>query len=347
MSDTTESVETEQLSLREELSKVHDTLSQEETSEEVVEETEVEATEEAEVEEEGVQVAEDKIIPPLEAKDEEEVEEETTSPEDEEAYQPLEHWHREHKEMFAKLDPEAQKFLIDRDKEFQASVTQKQMEVADMKRALEPIKDQLEERGISQGNAIRLLVGAHLRLERDPKNAILELMNSYGIDINAIVGDDVEGRSDLSESAVALEVKKLKEELRQEREARQAVEATRVTQRLQEFAGSHEYFDDVVQDMTDLANGYRARGQEPPPLETLYEKACRMNESVWEKISSAKRQEEESKRRERDKAEAAKAKRAASTKVRSTASRSGESKKEGRSLRQELSDTYDKLQQAR
>ena len=277
--------------------------------------------------------------------DGEEVEEAAEADEGDEPEElaPLEHWHREHKEMFKSLPDEAKKFLIDRDKEFQASATKKQMEVSDIKRALEPVKDDLVKHGISDADAVRRLIGAHLRLQENPKESILQLMQSYGINPSDILGVDEEG-SETRDSAAMREIEDLKKRLKEYEERTRDEKLSTVAQQVKEFASNHEFFEDVQGEMAVIARSYTSQGQPPPSLEQLYEKACWMNEAVRDKILKRERDKESKK----TSANVSKSKRAAQARVKPSRKTSGAKKEmEKKSLREDLSDAFDEAMQAR
>lgn len=327
--------------LKEALSDVFDELTKE--PEEKVTPTPNDVAEESESEE--VEVATDDEVEPLKA-DSEEDDVEPGEPEKAEEdpepgeIKPLEHWRPEDREMFKSIPREAQEFLVDRDKRFQASVTQSQQDIADVKRAFEPIKEELAKAGVSEGEAARRLIGAHMRLKDDPAGTILELMSSYDIDIGDLTGENKDGdKTDRPDSAAKREIRELKEEFQKERDARRAADGHKLATEIEEFKANHEFFDDVREEMTDIAWSYHRKKVDLPPLADLYEKACWQNESIRKKLIAR----EGKSKSEKDSIEAKKAKRASRAKVRSTPKSSSEHVAETKTLREDLSATYDRL----
>lgn len=328
--------------LKEALGETYDDLNK---AEEDVESGEIEE----EIAEE-VEVKEDEIIEPLEAggdesgEDEEEESEETSSPESEteetelDAIEPMEHWDNNAKEMFGGLPRDAQEYLVRRDKELQASVTRKHQEVADIRRALDPVRDDLVKYGVSEADAVRRLIGAHKRLVESPLETIRELAVNYGIDIGQLTGDD-DNTTVSSDSAAMRKITELEEKLARTDEARQAEQASKVGQQLEEFKEGHEFFNDEIQrEMAALAWSYHRNDQRPPELEVLYEKACWANESIREKML----EKQEQKKLESDKGNISKAKRAARTKVKSRKKTSTAKEGKPKTLREELLDNANK-----
>ena len=338
--------EKEAPTLREELGNVFDEVTkaaeESETEPEVEVETEDEPEVEVETEEDATEeAASDDIIKPLEADAAEGDDEDDT---DEDVLEPLQHWRPEDREMFKTLPEEAKEFLIDRDKRFQRSVTRGQEDVASIKKALEPVREELVKFGVSDGDAVRRLIGAHMRLREDPVNTMLELMGSYNIDIGDLTGENGDGeKTDPSDSAVRREVRELREEVRRDRDTRQASAANKFATEIEEFKGDHEFFDDVREEMTAIAWSYQNRKLDPPPLADLYEKACWQDPVIRKKMIAREGRSDS----EKGKADVKKAKRASKSRVRSTPKSAGDGKTETKTLREALSDNYDKAQQAR
>jgi len=333
----------ERVSLREDLGAAfdeafaaEDAVEESAPVEEVVEEQDAEVEVESEVEGQVEEQPEDST---------DEITEEETEEFDD--LEPLKHWHKEDKEVFKTLPREAQEFLLRRDKEFQSSATRKQMEVSDIKRALDPVRNDLVKHGIAEADAIRRLVGAHVRLTENPRESIMWLMQQYGVNPSDILGN-VEGGSESSDNAAMREIQDLKKRLKEYEERTQQERFSTVSQQIAEFEKSNEFFKQVEPEMATIARSFTMRGEPAPPLEELYEKACWMNESVRQELLARKEKEKLSKRSAQDKENISKAKRAAKSRVQPSR-RTSTTAKEGekRSLLDDLSEAYDKVTQAR
>lgn len=305
------------------------------TQADVAEESDREALEETTEEQE----ASEEVVE--EQEPEESPEEDSEDSEEEESLEPLKHWHKEDREVFKTLPREAQEFLLRRDKEFQASATKKQMEVSDIKKALEPVREDLVKYGVSDGDAIRRLVGAHVRLQENPKEAISWLMQSYGINPSDILGMDEE-RSGTRDDAAMREIQDLKNRLK-EYENRTLHERQSTLQReIDEFSKDHEFFEEVQGEMATIARSFTMRGEPAPSLEQLYEKACWMNDDVRNRLIKKRQTEEQKRKAEESKKNLSKSKRAAQASVRSPRKTSGTQKESSkRSLREDLADAFD------
>ena len=345
--------------LREEISDVYDSYTEEsgeesdvktEENSEEVEEVSAEDTSEdspvgddrseedvsEEPEEDGEVSSEDEDGEPV--KDEQEDEE----------LEPLKHWHKEDKEVFKTLPNEAKEFLLRRDKEFQASATRKQMEVADIKKAFEPVRDQLVKNGVSEADAIRRLLGAHIQLTENPEKAIPWLMQQYGVDPSVILGTEERGSDSDGNAALRSEIQSLKKRLEDYEGRTQQERVSTLTHQIQKFAETHEFFDDVEGEMAMIAQSFVSQGKPAPSLEELYEKACRMNDSVWQRLSKKKEQEMLKKTSDEARENISKSRRAAKATVKPSRKTSGKvPEKKEKTLREDLSEVFDKITQAR
>lgn len=332
----------ERVSLAEDLGKAFDEAFPEDPEVESQEEAEEPETPEEAPEEpsDGDEVEE---APEGEEPVEEQPEEQEDAEDEDLELEPLAHWHKEDRETFKGLPKEAQEFLLRRDKEFQASATRKQMEVSDIKKAMDPVRDQLVKNGISEADAIRRLVGAHVQLVENPKNSIMWLMQQYGINISDIVGD-AEDASGSHDSAAKREIEELKERLASFEKRTQQEKADTIGRQIQEFAAKNEFFDDVQGEMAMIARSFTSRGEPAPGLEELYEKACWMNDSVREKLMAQKKKAKIS----QDEEKISRAKRATRATVQPSRKTSGkitDGKK--KTLHEDLSDAFDKAIKAR
>ena len=334
----------EKTSLADDAGEIYDALAsevEEEVIEEVAENPEEQETasdevivieasdedEEATGETDEVEVEAKETEPEAEKVDEEEVVEDDV--------EPLAHWLRKDKEMFKGLPREAKEFLIERDKEFQRHANDKVQESLAIKRALEPLRDELTQYGVSDDQAVRTLVGAHKMLQNNPKDGIKHLMNQYQISPEVLFGDEetAQPATDPRVDAIENKVSLYEQQLAQREQASLAG-------RLEEFKKNAEFFDDVINEMTEIA--YVERMKNPnviPDLEAVYKKACRANDKVWEVLLKRERESAgKAKSVERSKA-------AAGTRVKTTpeSKRPRDKAQTGDAIRDDLSAIWDEL----
>jgi hypothetical protein len=102
------------------------------------------------------------------------------------------------------------------------------------------------------------------------------------------------------------------------------------------FGASHEFFDDVRNDMADLLETGKAAD-----LESAYTKACRLNDNVYERLQERTRQEASRTTIQQKKQAAEKAKSAA---VSVKGSPAGQTEEPPKELRAALEAAFDGLQ---
>lgn len=107
--------------------------------------------------------------------------EDSEDAEPEVVFQAPEHWSSEEKEQFSSLAPEAQEFLLEKDKQFQKGFQERAQERSDLEQAIEPWKQVIAQRGLSEADAIRTLFATQAQIEQDPVNGIQLLAQRFGV----------------------------------------------------------------------------------------------------------------------------------------------------------------------
>lgn len=282
--------------LADDLAEVYDKLSEEDAEvdadnveEDAAEEEEAEEIEDVEesAEDEETEEGAGEPVDEVDEADEADVEETAEEDQDEDdGAAPLEHWKMEDKKYFKTLPARAREFLVERDKEFQRQASAKITEVMHIKRALEPIKEEMSKFGVSDDQAVRTLVGAHKMLVDNPKEGIKHLMGQYNLTPEALFSQDG------PEDTVDPRILNLENKAAQYEQSVVAREQAMLAGRIDEFRKNAEFFDEVQGEMTQLAVAARAVNPDvAPDIEVLYNKACRLNEGVWEKLQSRKQKE--------------------------------------------------------
>jgi hypothetical protein len=137
--------------------------------------------------------------------------------------------------------------------------------------------------GISDAQAVRTLVGAHLSLKDKPKESIQYLMRQYGLSAEELFSEESTPTNTVESQRIAeLENKATMMERTYEAEHQAGINAN-----LEAFRGQAEFFDDVMGEMIELT--YAARAQFPdqtPDLQAIYKKACWSNDAVREKLTA-------------------------------------------------------------
>jgi hypothetical protein len=220
-------------------------------------------------------------------------------------------WSEAHKATFRKLDPEGQKFLLDRQAEMQADYSRKTGAVAALERDYRPVaemfaphENDLRAKGYTPASLIKAWMGAELQLA-NPAQApamIKTLVENYKMDRGAVaralglaapaagvvvppptndnvtvLPPEVAAKFDTFDQFIAQQTRQQGEQL-----AREQRETTnRVMSTIDQFRDAkddkgallHPHFAEVEDRMTAFALAARTRGEAIPPLDELYDQA--------------------------------------------------------------------------
>lgn len=221
-------------------------------------------------------------------------------------------WSEAHKATFRKLDPEGQKFLVERQAEMQADYSRKTASIAALDRDYRPVADMLSphdaemrSKGFTPATLIKAWMDAETQLG-SPATApglIKTLVENYKIDRGAVARalglTTPAAGTEQPPAPAATDPIVLPPELaaklngfdqfiaqqtrqQQEQQAQQQRETTnRVMSTIDQFREAkddkggllHPHFADVEGQMTALALAARTRGEAVPALDELYEQA--------------------------------------------------------------------------
>jgi hypothetical protein len=148
-----------------------------EEPEEATEPEDSEPDQEAEAEDFDSEVsegAEDEDVE-VEAQDDQEDEE------PEQVFQAPEHWSSDYKAKFENLTNEARNLVLEFEKDFKNGYQERVRKISDVENALEPWRQHIIQRGMSEGDAIRTLFALQSQVERDPVNGVLSIAQRFGI----------------------------------------------------------------------------------------------------------------------------------------------------------------------
>lgn len=259
--ETTENTEENNegiLSLREELEKNFNAVSEEAT--EVAEETEEEATEEEDTGEGEEEEAEEEI-PTLKAPSS---------------------WKKEEKEIFDSLEPKVQEILSKYDKSRQADYTRKTQELAGQRKeieslngVIEPYKEAFNKIGVEPANYLKGLLDVDISLAKDPAGTLKQLISRFNVDPSDLGFTSNKEESDEEEEYLTdteLKLKRKVEELEKrldsssnkvdsfEKEKMASAESAQIERIFQDFSAAadedgnilHPHFDndEVKQEMS-------------------------------------------------------------------------------------------------
>jgi len=208
---------------------------------------------------------------------------------------PPKHWTEADKSIFGKAPREIQQRWIDREAETARGLDAKFQEIAGFRKErdsyqemLKPYQRELEMQGISPPQFFQSLLGWQKYIQENPREGILRLAQAYGVDPSQLLEQT---QVDPNFAKVQTELSQVKNQLSGFMTAAQQREQQANFAQVQAFADAkgedgqpaHPFFDDVTDDIMILM-----KASPGMPLDVAYQKALRMNETVWEKAQAAK-----------------------------------------------------------
>lgn len=236
-----------------------------------------------------------------------------------EIIQPPEHWSAEHKSAFDKLDAPGREFFMDRHRSMEGELTRRSQELAGIKKAFEPHKEEMDLNGLSMEQAVTRILAAHRLLQTDPARGISHLAEEFGVTLTSPAAESVDEFSDDEdfsetdprvEKRIAELEKKLDYSRQENAQQRQADQANATAQYLVQFGKETDesgnllrpYFDnqDVQRAMARVAGSLLEEGKKYT-YDDLYDQAVWMVPGIREKVFSGKTVANESDEARRDK----------------------------------------------
>jgi len=220
-------------------------------------------------------------------------------------------WSEDVKGTFKDLPREAQEYMLKRDKEMTADYTRKTQEVAQQRKSYEsldrviaPMRQQIQASGIGEAEYVSRLLNADIALRNNPKMALKQLAQGYGIDLSSIeeTGDWNESEPQITQlqqqnQAILAELNQFKQQNLQS--ARQQTE-----NQISTFAQStdtkgnlkYPHFEQLRVKMGNLIDAGEAKG-----LEDAYSKSVRLDDNLYKQSLESQRKsakaEEDAKRK--------------------------------------------------
>jgi hypothetical protein len=227
-------------------------------------------------------------------------------------------WSEDVRSKFKDLPRDAQEYMLKRDKEMTADYTRKTQEVAEQRKSFEsldkviaPMRQQIAASGVGEAEYISRLLNADMALRNNPKMALKQLAQGYGIDLSSIEETVDWNDSDpqitqlkQQNQAILAELNQFKQQNLQS--ARQQTEA-----QINGFANTKDdkgnlkypHFDKLRVKMGNLIDAGEAKG-----LEDAYAKAVRLDDELYKQSLDAQRKSAKAEEDARRKAAVEKAK---------------------------------------
>lgn len=191
------------------------------------------------------------------------------------------HWPEEDRETFATLPEESQEFLLKTYKGMEADYTRKSQGVADVKRALDPVRGIMQKFNISDAVAVQNLVNTYMQLVDNPVKGIQNVMKAYKLELDDLSAYWEDPDRFAEESG--RKVESLERRLEEQTKSQQQAEFKRYLDYVNDWSKDKEFFEQVEKEMADKVAVVRMRGEEPD-LDKLYDEACWAVPEVREKL---------------------------------------------------------------
>lgn len=192
-------------------------------------------------------------------------------------------WKREAQSVLSALPPDTQRLIQEREEQFHKGIEQYKSDAQygrTLNRALSPHMEYLNQIGVSPDVAIDKLIQAEKMLRTsDPQTrvqAFMKLAHDYGVDPNSLTNVPFDPYKYQLEQQLASQ----QAMLQQITQSRQVAEEAQLGQTIEQFAQTHEYFDEVRETMADLLDKGLASD-----LNDAYSKAVRLNDDVFSRTT--------------------------------------------------------------
>lgn len=260
------------------------------------------------VEPEETEVIEEESTEEVEASEETETPEEPEEVTEREAPQS---WKKEMREHFKTLPAEVQDYIEHRENQMREGLEKDRGDAnlgRVMRDVMSPYSEMLKSQGIDESVMVRNLMNAHYKLstaDTNEKTALIrQIAQSYGVPL-----DGEQQQIDPVLKSIQDKVNGLEQHLTASHQKALQESRTRVENEVSQFAETHEFFDDVSEQIVPLINaGYS--------LEEAYQNAIWLNPVTRQKEIDRTAKEAAEQAQEKAKQEAEKARKAKAANVR-------------------------------
>jgi hypothetical protein len=221
-------------------------------------------------------------------------------------------WSDDVKKVFDTLPVESQEFMIKRDKEMTSDYTKKTQDLAEQRKniealdkVLQPARQNIQATGIGEAEYISRLLNADQALRTNPKMALRQLAQGYGINLSSLE-DESESWNEPDPQIAQLmqQNQQIMAELNQFKQQNMQSTVAQTEQTVEQFSTKtdadgnllHPHFDKVRVKMGNLIDAGEAKG-----LDDAYAKAVRLDDDLYAEALKASqlsvKKQEDSKRK--------------------------------------------------
>lgn len=197
---------------------------------------------------------------------------------------PWNSWKPEYVEQIKKLPQEAQDYILKRQEQFHRGLDQYREEAAyakNIKSAIAQYEPYMAQLGVTPEVAFSNLLKTEHTLRTGDQNAKMQMMRKLAHDYGIDLGQAVQQPFDPNMHRMEQQLSQLQYQLQASQNSRQSAEEGQLNQTIEQFAQSHEYFDDVRETMADLLDRGIAKD-----LDDAYAKAVRLDDGVFQKMQA-------------------------------------------------------------
>lgn len=201
-------------------------------------------------------------------------------------------WSDDVKKVFDTLPRKSQEFMIKRDKEMTSDYTKKTQDLAEQRKniealdkVLQPARQNIQATGIGEAEYISRLLNADQALRTNPKMALRQLAQGYGINLSSLE-DESESWNDPDPQIAQLmqQNQQIMAELNQFKQQNMQSTVAQTEQTVEQFSTKtdangnllHPHFDKVRVKMGNLIDAGEAKG-----LDDAYAKAVRLDDDLY------------------------------------------------------------------
>ena len=227
-------------------------------------------------------------------------------------------WSEDVRSKFKDLPRDAQEYMLKRDKEMTADYTRKTQEVAQQRKSFEsldkviaPMRQQIAASGVGEAEYISRLLNADMALRNNPKMALKQLAQGYGIDLSSIEENVDWNDSDPQITQLQQQNQAILAELNQFKKQNLQSARQQTENQISAFAESKDekgnlkypHFEQVRVKMGNLIDAGEAKG-----LEDAYAKSIRLDDDLYKQSLDSQRKSAKAEEDARRKAAVEKAK---------------------------------------
>ena len=208
-------------------------------------------------------------------------------------------WKKDYEEDWGKLDPRIQDYIQQREADYAKGVSTYKNQwdsAAPILESLRQFQPLLQQYGVAPQQWITQLGNAHAQLvtgSPQQKMAIFQqLANDYGVNLGSLGGYENPGFDQFSQ--ITQELNQIKNQWGSFQAQQEAMEQTQLRSEIDSFKADKPYFEEVRETMAGLLQNGMA-----DDLQSAYDKAVRLNDDVFQRVSAEQAKNSEAARQEK------------------------------------------------